>query len=204
MKRVGIFCLVTILWVVFSFVFIFGTLFSAPFINKNQDLNLLIASSSKNSFKNPILDSSFVNANQIKASTKGDDTRIALLNQFFAKYKSPMGGLGREFVTAADRHGIDWRILPAIAYQESSLGKNMPKYSYNPFGWAIYEGKNYGVYFKNWEDSINTVASRIRKDYIDKGLNTPETIVAKYTSHNSPTWVFAVKSAMEELSGIEY
>lgn len=108
-----------------------------------------------------------------------------------------MTGLGEEFVDSADRYGLDWRLLPAIAFQESNLGKNTPKDSHNPFGWA-------SVYFGSWEEGINVVAAKIKEDYINHGLITPESIFTKYTSMGDPDWIFSVRSAMEEIANLEY
>lgn len=46
----------------------------------------------------------------------------------------PLAGYGAEFVEAADRCDMDWRLLPAIAIRESSGGKQAC--GNNPFGWA--------------------------------------------------------------------
>ena len=94
--------------------------------------------------------------------------------------------------------------MPALAFQESSLGKKVPKGSYNPFGWGIYKGENSGVSFGSWEKGIHTVAADIKKNYIDRGLTTPEEIVTRYASSTNPEWVFAVQSAMEEIASEEY
>ena len=203
MKRAGIFISILLFWFVFCVVFLFSVVLLGPSLNRGLGINLLVASSSQNTFE-PLAIASSSKVTPIVAAAKGGDSRIVLVDRFLTKYHSPMTGLGKEFVAAADKNGLDWRLLPAIAFQESNLGRVMPRSSYNPFGWAIYAGKNSGVYFQNWEHSINTVASEIRKDYLDKGLTTPETIVLKYTSRSSPSWVFAVKSAMEEISDIEY
>ncbi|OGY22273.1 MAG: hypothetical protein A2113_03290 [Candidatus Woykebacteria bacterium GWA1_44_8] len=115
-----------------------------------------------------------------------------------------MQGTGKEFVSAADRNGLDWRLLPAIAFQESNLGKKIPKGSHNPFGWAIYAGRNSGAYFDSWSEAINIVATRMRENYSSNGIINPETIVIKYTSQHNPAWVFAVQSAIQEISATEY
>lgn len=46
----------------------------------------------------------------------------------------PLAGYGGQFVRVADKYGLDWRLLPAIAIRESSGGKQMC--GNNPFGWA--------------------------------------------------------------------
>jgi len=205
MSRAGIAFLILLGWCIFSLVFIFAVLFAAPLFNNQFNLNLLVAGSSKNVFDS---ESNFVANNSgsenILAMIKGDDSRVVLIDQFLAKYNSPMVGLGREFISAAESNGLDWRLLPAIAFQESNLGKKIPRDSYNPFGWAIYEGKNSGAYFGSWTQAIDVVAARIRQNYSTAGLINPETIVLRYTSRQNPSWVFAVRAAMEEISATVY
>lgn len=110
-----------------------------------------------------------------------------------------MIGMGKTFVFEADRYGIDWKLLPAIAFQESSLGKNIPKNSYNAFGWGVYSGENSGASFTSWQDAIEKVARGIKERYISKGLTSPEAIMTRYTPNDDGTWVFAVKTAMDEM-----
>lgn len=67
-----------------------------------------------------------------------DDTdpemRASKIDLYFENRGMPLAGYGAEFVEAADRYSIDWRILPAISVAESSGGKQMC--GSNPFGWG--------------------------------------------------------------------
>jgi hypothetical protein len=202
MKRAGGFLSILLFWGAFSLIFIFGSLFIAP--TQPSGLSLFVADSSRNILEDSDISGPNGGSGRILAAAKGSDTRPVLINRFLAKYRSPMAGTGKEFVAAADRYGLDWRLLPAIAFQESNLGKKIPKGSHNPFGWAIYEGANYGAYFNSWSEAINIVAARMNRDYLSNGFDTPETIVLKYTAKPTTSWVFAVNAAMEEISGTEY
>ncbi len=62
------------------------------------------------------------------------DERMARIDRYFAERDMPLAGYGTEFVEAADRCDMDWRLLPAIAVRESSGGKQAC--GNNPFGWA--------------------------------------------------------------------
>lgn len=126
---------------------------------------------------------------------KTEDARPVLVERFLRENSSPMQGLGDKFVKIADKYQLDWRLLPAIAFQESNLGKKVPKNSFNPFGWAVYTGKNSGANFSSWENGIETVASGLKQNYIDQGLNTPAKIMLKYTD-SVGTWAPAVETAM--------
>jgi len=201
--KAGLVFPILFIWIFFTLGFLFSVSHLIEDAHSSRSLSLLLADSSRN-LPRGIPNYSQTKKGVVSALVSGKDARAVLINRFLGKYGSPMAGMGGEFVAAADRYGIDWRLLPAIAFQESNLGKKIPKGSYNPFGWAIYEGESSGVYFESWASSIDTVASRIKENYINNGFATPETIVAKYTSGNNPSWVFAVNFAMEEISNLEY
>src|SRR3990172_6773552 len=121
------------------------------------------------------------NQDNTLTSIRKSDSRPVIIDNFLAKHNSPMRGLGSTFVSVADKYGIDYRLIPAIAFQESTLGRNMPKNSHNAWGWAIYTGATSGAKFHDWQFAIETVAKGIKTDYIDRGLNTPEAIRTRYT-----------------------
>lgn len=128
------------------------------------------------------------------------DARAKIVEDFFNKYKSPLADLGDNFVKVADREGLDFRLLPAIAMQESNGGKKVIKDSKNPFGYGIY-GKLV-LRFDSWESAIERVGRALKEDYLDKGLKTPTQIMAKYTPpslEKDGAWAKGVSSFMEEL-----
>ena len=51
------------------------------------------------------------------------DPRLVRLEKYFEEKQCPVKPLARDFVAAADRHNLDWRLLPSIAFVESSGGK---------------------------------------------------------------------------------
>lgn len=135
----------------------------------------------------------------IASDIQTNDARPVIVDNFLAKHASPMQGMGKTFVFIADKYGIDWKLLPAIAFQESNLGKKIPKNSYNAWGWAVYTGANSGAAFDSWEHAIETVARGIKEKYIAQGLTTPEAIMTKYTPSSDGSWAYAVRFAMEEM-----
>ncbi len=62
------------------------------------------------------------------------DDRPARIDAYYAKRGMPLEGYGEQFVKIADKYGLDWRLLPAIAVRESSGGKHL--LNNNPFGWG--------------------------------------------------------------------
>ncbi len=83
------------------------------------------------------------------------------IDAYFAKRKMPLEGYGAKMVAEAEKNGLDWRLIPAIAIKESTGGRFAC--GYNPFGWGSCKVK-----FKSWDVAIETVAKNL-------GGNNPAT-----------------------------
>lgn len=94
------------------------------------------------------------------------DPRYVRLKQFLRKRKSPLESLTADFIAAADRNQLDWRLLPAIATLESSAGKRYM--NNNVFGWDSCK-----VRFPSVRNGIHHVAERLSESdlYRDKDLD---------------------------------
>ena len=125
------------------------------------------------------------------------DSRSTNLKSFFRKYNSPLYDKSDIFIQVADKYGFDYRLLPAIAMQESGLCKFIPENSYNCWGWGIYGSTV--TRFDSYEEAINTVASGIKKHYIDKGLVTASMIMSKYTPSSNGSWAHGVNTFLKLL-----
>lgn len=125
------------------------------------------------------------------------DARLELVKQFFNQYQSPLEPFSAKIVEAADTYNIDFRLLPAIAMQESNLCKKMPINSYNCWGFGIY-GKKV-TRFESYPEAIDTVSKTLANNYVAGGLNTPEEIMKKYTPSNSGGWAQSVNYFMNLL-----
>lgn len=100
----------------------------------------------------------------------------------------------------SEKYNLDWRLLTAIAGQESTFCRTIPDNSYNCWGWAVTE--NYTKKFSSFEEAIERVARGLREDYLDKELVTPEEIMTKYTPkslENGGSWAEGVEYFMWEL-----
>ena len=115
---------------------------------------------------------------------------IRKLESFFAKHESPLYPYARLIVEQAHMYGIDYRLLPAIAMNESTLCKNIHENSYNCWGWGIYADKV--TRFDSYEDAIRVITKGIRQQYYDRGMSSPSSIMRAYTP-NSPNGVWATK-----------
>lgn len=94
------------------------------------------------------------------------DLRVSKLSAYLEARRSPVAHLAPVFVDVADRNGLDWRLLPALAVVESGAGKACK--NYNLFGWA--SGKHR---FTTPEHAITTVGDALGtyKSYRTKTLN---------------------------------
>ncbi len=138
------------------------------------------------------------------------DGRAEIVARFLDRYNSPLmphDEWGTKLVAIADRYGIDFRLLPAIAMQESNLCKNIPENSYNCLGFGIHAKGT--LTFDTFEANFDRAARELKKFYIDQGRLTPEDIMRKYTPGSNGSWAESVNQWMTEMryddraSGIE-
>lgn len=124
-----------------------------------------------------------------------NDIRVANLKFFFRKYNSVLYDHADTFVRRADENKFDYRLLPAIAMQESNLCKYIYEGSHNCWGWGIYGNKV--TRFDSYDEAIDTISRGIKKYYIDKGLVTPEDIMRKYTPPSDGSWAYGVSTFLK-------
>jgi len=127
---------------------------------------------------------------EILTEFKTTDIRVANLKYFFRKYESVLYNESEYIVKMADQYKLDYRLIPAIAMQESGLCKNIYEGSFNCWGWGIYGNKV--TRFDSYDNAIETISRGLKKEYIDKGLITPEDIMRKYTPPSAGSWAFGV------------
>lgn len=132
-----------------------------------------------------------------QTKAKISDGRSANLKIFFRKHASPLYDYADLIVEESDKNGFDYRLLPAIAMQESTLCRAIPFNSHNCWGWGIYG--NTVLRFSSYEEAIKTVATGIKREYLDKGLTTASRIMAKYTPSSNGSWAYAVNSFLRDL-----
>jgi hypothetical protein len=113
------------------------------------------------------------NTSQVLSTTiTAGDARVLLLSQFMARHGSPIAPYADIIVAEADRFGLDFRLLPAIAMCESNLGKHIPsKDSYNAWGVAVFTGQASGKKFDNWISAIQWVSKYVKEQYYDRGYS---------------------------------
>jgi hypothetical protein len=85
--------------------------------------------------------------------------RAAKIDAYFGKYDLPAEGYGMAMVTAADKYGLDWRLIPALAKLETTGGKHMcknPLGKNNMFGWGSCK-----IGFDSVEESFDVIAMNL-------------------------------------------
>ncbi len=128
------------------------------------------------------------------------DARADLVANFLERHNSPLTPyeyFGRFFVDVADKYGIDFRLVPAIAMQESNLCKVIPEGSYNCLGFGVHSRGT--LKFDRYEDGFERAARELKANYIDRGLTTPEQIMKKYTPSSNGSWAASVNQWMAEM-----
>jgi len=133
-----------------------------------------------------------------KVNATEHDLRAEQMRVVLTKYKSPMIGLEDVLIKTAEKYGLDWTLMAAIAGTESSFAKRMPYNCNNPYGWGIY-GDN-KLCFKSLEDSIEGVASGLAKKY---NISSIESIARTYNTVSTDGWITHTKFFMNKIKTAE-
>lgn len=140
---------------------------------------------------NPLLDESTLAAG---------DSRAAIITNFLDRYHSiltPHEEYGIFFVALADKYDIDFRLIPAIAMQESGLCKAIPEDSFNCLGLGVHKRGTWK--FTSYQENFDAAADILKRNYINQGLTTPELIMTKYTPSSNGSWASSVNQWMAEM-----
>jgi len=99
-----------------------------------------------------------------KQNIEAQKIKADAIDGYFELHEMPLAGTGMKMVIEAEKNGLDWRLLPAIAVRESTGGKNdCDRVKNNPFGWGSCK-----IGFDSIEEAITTVAKNL-------GGNNPST-----------------------------
>lgn len=136
----------------------------------------------------------------IETLVEVEDARATIVANFLERHNSPLqphDHFGRVFVEISDRYGFDFRLLPAIAMQESNLCKKIPPESYNCLGFGIHSRGT--LTFDSYEANFERAGRELKQNYIDQGRETPEAIMRKYTPSSDGSWAESVNQWMAEM-----
>lgn len=83
--------------------------------------------------------------------------RIAKVQAYFERYDMPAAEYAHAFVMYADQYGIDWTLVPAIAFLESTGFKNScSSVKHSGLGWGSCK-----ISFSSYEESIRVVSMNL-------------------------------------------
>lgn len=115
-------------------------------------------------------------------------------------------GQGQAFVEAAQKYGIDPRLLAAISMHETGNGTSRFARELNNVGGIMDPKQNWqrGKRFGSMQEGIDYMARNLKRNYFDKGLRTLPQIQQKYApvgARNDPGnlnrhWVSGVQKYM--------
>ena len=138
----------------------------------------------------------------ISATATGADARPILIRKYLEKYKSPLLPYSDLIFELSETYGYEYYWIVAIAQQESNLCKKIPENSHNCWGYGIH--KNGTLRFDNYEIALKSYAEYLKRQYFDKGLNTPELIMKKYCPSSNGSWANGVRQFIEELKNGDF
>jgi hypothetical protein len=118
------------------------------------------------------------------------DHRLARLRAFFGKSDCPAAAYSAEFLVAADRYSLDWRLLPSISYVESTGGKSAR--NNNLFGWD--SGR---AVFASASQAIHEVGYRLTHSHLYRSKSIDQ-LLAIYNP--SGRYAAKVKSIMAQIA----
>jgi len=127
----------------------------------------------------------------------GADARPVLLKEYLLKYKSPLADYSDLIFELSQKHGIDYRLIVAIAQQESNLCKKTPPDCNNCWGYGIHSRGT--LCFESYEVALESYAAYLKREYFDKGYQTPEEIMGKYAPHSDGSWAFGVRQFLGDI-----
>ena len=132
-------------------------------------------------YRNPVLFTTQSERYRLLVKKYLRELKIQQVQQLYAWYGyPPLYHYAHVLVDAADKYGLDYRLMPAISIIESAGGRYLFR-PYNPFGWG-YHG------FNSFEDAIYYVAYRLRRYYYDLGWKRPRVIAYKYNGPTPEEW----------------
>ena len=118
------------------------------------------------------------------------DPRVAILQTFLSKYNCVDEPLAAYYIQDADENSIDWRLLPAISFKESTCGKHY--INNNLWGWES------GAYhFASLSAGIDYISGELDMGPWYYGKTTLQKLQA-YNGH--PGYAESVLNIMQSIS----
>lgn len=174
-------------------IFILAIAFYANFVYVQKNLT-----SNNIGFVRPISEIAINLPTETSVVVAHGEARVDVLREFFDRYNSPLAQYSDLIVKKADEYGLDYRLLPAIAMQESTLCLKAPKNTNNCWGFGIYGKKR--TAFDDYGQAIAIISKAMAENYHGKGLIEPAQIMTKYTPSNNGVWAENVSYVMDRIA----
>ena len=123
--------------------------------------------------------------------------RVSSLEKFFDSYNSPLKNHAGTFIEVADRYGIDYKLMPSIACLESTCARFLIPGTHNPFGWGA--GR---IYFKSYDEAIESVGKGLNDIYLSRGLDNAEKIAPVYNPPSPYSWTRGVNFFINKIEDV--
>ncbi len=133
------------------------------------------------------------------------NSHAAQVDGTFKKFKCPIYGYGDKFVEEAEKNAIPYWLVAAVAFQESSCGKNIPTKdglsSNNLWGWGVYGTKV--TTFESIDEGIETVSKYMHNKFYSKGITELCDIMKVYTPPSKGSWCEGVGFFRDQILSFE-
>lgn len=123
--------------------------------------------------------------NKINEKTKADKELEAIANRLDESFEFKLANQGKLYASYCKEKGVDPYLAAAISIHETYRGASPEITEYNNVGGMRYGGK--ALQFDTIEAGIIKFIDNIADNYIEKGLDTPEKMQAKYAG-GSTSW----------------
>lgn len=182
---------------------VFFSFFEIVALSKNPGQKVL-GVMAENSIRVLISDSDNFDEEKIKveSSVSSGDARPIIIKKYLEKYNSPMAPYADLIYQVSKDYGFEYYWIVAIAQQESNLCKKAPENSFNCWGYGIH--KKGTLRFESYELAIKSYAEYLKREYFDKGLNTPDLIMKKYCPSSNGSWSYGVQQFIDEMENSNF
>lgn len=135
--------------------------------------------------------------------------KIEKIRTYMNKRYMPLANNAEDFVLAANKYGLDYNLVAAMAVMESSGGKALEKggldhgeCKYNPLGWGSCDN---GYEYNSYKEAIYDVSAMLSGAKPSKYYNASMTIKEKLAKYNSvnPTYYDKVMLIMKGIDNQE-
>jgi len=193
--------LLVITWIPSALVSIFASIFLLHYLTHVRDAKTLIRLKTKEALLPQNQIHFFAALPEVlgtfSTTISSGDARPEIIRTFLSRYNSPLSSYAEFIVDTADKYNVDYRMIAAVAMQESTGCKFIPEDSYNCWGYGVYGDKV--TRFANYKEGIEAVTKLLRQNYIDDGLATPEEIMARYTPPSKGSWARGIEYFLEQM-----